>query len=104
MTAPTTDRDDWVGRVLEGKYRLIANAGEQIGGMMLIEPEWGPMPSHWTVYFDVADCDGTIAEAEHRGGKLMFPAMEIENVGRFAYLQDPRGAVFAVIQQAHPVE
>jgi len=26
--------------------------------------------------------------------------MEIENVGRFAYLQDPQGAVFAVIQ--HP--
>ena len=86
--------------VMEGKYHLLINAGEQAGGMMQIEPEWGPMPSNWTVYFGVEDCDGAIAEAERLGGKLLFPAMEIENVGRFAYLQDSQGAVFAVIQHA----
>jgi predicted enzyme related to lactoylglutathione lyase len=29
--------------------------------------------------------------------------VEIENVGRFAFLGDPQGAIFAVIQFAHPV-
>lgn len=86
--------------VMEGKYHILINAGEQVGGMLRIQPEWGEMPSNWTVYFGVDDCDGTVAEAESRGGKLLFPAMEIENVGRFAYLQDPQGAVFAVIQHA----
>lgn len=90
------------GKLMEGRYRLILNGEAEAGGMMPIEPEWGPMPSNWTVYFGVEDCDATVAEAERRGGKLLFPAMEIEDVGRFAYLQDPRGAVFAVIQQAHP--
>jgi predicted enzyme related to lactoylglutathione lyase len=28
--------------------------------------------------------------------------MEVKNVGRFTFLQDPQGAVFAVIQVAHP--
>jgi len=88
--------------VMEGTYRILLNAGEQAGGMLRIEPEWGDMPSHWTLYFGVDDCDGAIAEAARRGGKPLFPAMEIENVGRFAYLQDPQGAVFAIIQQAHP--
>jgi predicted enzyme related to lactoylglutathione lyase len=88
--------------VMEGKYCIFVNAGQEVGGMMQIEPEWGPMPSNWTIYFGVDDCDGTIAEAERRGGKLLFPPMEIENVGRFAYLQDSFGAVFAVIQQGLP--
>lgn len=88
--------------VLEGKYRILVNAGQEVGGMREIEPEWGPMPPSWTVYFGVDDCDATVSEAERRGGKLLFPIMEIENVGRFAYLQDPQGAVFAIIQQAHP--
>lgn len=88
--------------VMEGKYRVLVNAEDEVGGMMQIEPEWGPMPPNWTIYFGVEDCDGLIAEAERRGGKLLFPAMDIENVGRFAYLQDPQRAVFAIIQQAHP--
>jgi predicted enzyme related to lactoylglutathione lyase len=88
--------------VMEGKYHILVNAGQDVGGMMQIGPDWGPMPPNWTVYFGVGDCDGTIAEAERRGGRLMFPAVEISNVGRFAYLQDSQGAVFAVIQQAHP--
>jgi len=86
--------------LMEGKYHVWLNDGEQAGGMMRIEPEWGEVPPNWTVYFGVDDCDGTIAEAQRRGGNLLFPAMEIESVGRFAYLQDPQGAVFAIIQ--HP--
>ncbi len=88
--------------VMEGKYHLLVNAEQQVGGMMQIEPEWGPMPSNWAIYLGVDDCDGTIAETERRGGTLLFPAMEIENVGRFAYLQDPQGAVFAIIQHPDP--
>jgi len=88
--------------VMEGKYHIFVNDGQEAGGMMQIEPEWGPMPSNWTIYFGVDNCDRTVAEAERLGGNLMFPTMEIEHIGRFAYLQDPQGGVFAIIQQAHP--
>jgi uncharacterized protein len=84
----------------DGEYRLLLNRGEQIGGLLRIRPEWGDMPPNWTVYFGVDDCDRAVAVAQQQGGNLLFPAMEIPNVGRFAYLQDPQGAVFAVIQ--HP--
>lgn len=87
--------------VMEGRYSIFVSGGQQIGGMMQIEPDWGPMPPNWSVYFGVEDCDAAIAEAERLGGKLLVPAMEVENVGRFAFLQDPQGAVFAVIQSAH---
>jgi len=88
---------------MEGKYHIFAHAGQEVGGMMEIEPEWGPMPPNWFIYFGVDDCDGTISEVEHRGGKLLFPAMQIDHVGRFGYLQDSQGAVFAIIQRAHPM-
>ncbi|MEA3278619.1 MAG: VOC family protein [Pseudomonadota bacterium] len=89
--------------IMEGKYDIFASEGKEVGGMLQIEPDWGEVPPNWSVYFGVEDCDAAIAEATHLGGKPLFPAMEVENVGRFAFLQDPQGSVFAVIQLAHPV-
>jgi len=86
--------------VPEGKYQLLLLGEQTVGGMMEIEPEWGEMHSNWTLYFAVADCDGTAAKARETGGGLLFPAMEIAGVGRFAYLQDPQGAVFAILEEA----
>lgn len=88
--------------VMEGQYHLFSLGEIEVGGMLQIQDDWGPVPPNWCVYFGVADCDGSLAQAERLGGKILFPAMEIENVGRFAFLQDPQGAVFAVIQLAHP--
>lgn len=74
-------------------------AGEKsIGGMMQIQPEWGPVPSHWMPYFQVADCDATLALATQLGGKAVTQAMDIPNVGRFAVMQDPQGAHFSIIR------
>ncbi len=95
----------WTARtsesVTQGQYQIFVGAGHEVGGMMKIGDDWGPVPPNWTVYFCVQDCDATVAESERLGGRTLFPAMEIDNVGRFAYLQDPQGAVFAVIQPAY---
>jgi predicted enzyme related to lactoylglutathione lyase len=56
------------------------------------------VPSHWLPYFQVADCDATLKKATEMGGKVLMPAMEVPDVGRFATLADPQGAVFAVLQ------
>jgi predicted enzyme related to lactoylglutathione lyase len=68
-------------------------------GMMAMPKEVpGEVPTHWLPYFEVADCDATVKKAADLGGKALMPPMEAANVGRFATLQDPQGAVFAVLQ------
>ena len=71
-----------------------------VGGMIEIAPEMGPMPPNWLTYFAVADTDDTAAKAKKAGGAMMMEPMDIPNVGRFAVIADPQGAVFAVIKTA----
>jgi predicted enzyme related to lactoylglutathione lyase len=89
--------------LMEGRYILFELDGRPIGGMLEIQPSWGPMPPNWTVYFGVSNCDATVAAAIRLGGAAVMEPMEIEDVGRFTYLTDPEGVGFAVIQFAHPV-
>lgn len=57
------------------------------------------MPSMWTVYFQVADCDATVAKIKELGGAVMMGPENIEP-GRFAVCADSTGAVFQVIQMS----
>jgi hypothetical protein len=49
-------------------------------------------------YFAVGDADTIAARARELGGSLKVAPTDIPNVGRFSVIQDPQGAVFAVIQ------
>ncbi len=71
--------------------------GKDIGGMMAITDFMGPIPPHWMNYISVPNCDETVAKAASLGGKALFPPMDVPNVGRFAAIQDPQGAVLSVI-------
>lgn len=86
--------------LMEGRYVLFELEGKPVGGMLQIQEDWGPMPPNWTIYFGVADCDSTLETAARLGGSVLTGPMEIEKVGRFAYLRDPQGATFAVIQRS----
>jgi uncharacterized protein len=78
-----------------------AHVGDQaVGGLMQIAPEMQGMPSNWKPYFMVDDVDATVQKAQSLGVKEMFGPMDIEGVGRFAILNDPQGAAFAVIKLA----
>ena len=46
----------------------------------------------------VENTDATIGQVKKLGGKVLSPAVDVPNVGRFATLMDPQGAVFAVLQ------
>jgi uncharacterized protein len=78
-------------------YCEIHNQGCPIGGMLQIQPEWGPVPPNWLAYLSVANTDEVIAKTKAGGGSLKMGPTDIP-VGRFAVLGDPQGAVFAVIQ------
>lgn len=70
-------------------------AGEQRVAGMLPVPAKG-MPSQWLVYFVSDDVDASVSRAQELGGKLLMPAFDVAGVGRFATLQDPQGAAFAL--------
>jgi predicted enzyme related to lactoylglutathione lyase len=68
------------------------------GGMYRLSGPMEGVPPHWLVYFSVADCDGTVDRAKALGASVVIPPSDIPDVGRFAYLRDPQGAMFAVIR------
>lgn len=54
------------------------------------------VPSHWQVYFAVADTDATIAQATAMGATVLDGPAD-SDFGRVAMLADPTGATFKVI-------
>jgi predicted enzyme related to lactoylglutathione lyase len=79
------------------EYTTVALPGEDtpLGGI-------GPMfgsdgPSHWLLYFAVADIDAAVATAVGNGGRVVTGDMT-SPFGRMAELADPAGARFLVIQ------
>ena len=71
---------------------------QDIGGMMKMTAEWGDIPAHWMSYFTVDDCDATAAKVTELAGSVCVPPTDIANVGRFAVVNDPAGAVFSIIE------
>jgi len=74
------------------------------GGVMQISPEMAAagLTPRWGIYFEVADCDATVAKAVELGGTVLMGPETMENVGRLAQMLDPHGASFAVIASAMP--
>lgn len=88
--------EDW-------SYTIWAHGEKQVGGMMDLAnlPGGGDqVPPHWSVYVSVDDVDQATERAIAAGGTLLNPCMDIPNVGRFAVIQDPQGAVFNLFKSA----
>lgn len=81
-------------------YSEISNQGRAMGGIMQILKEWGNIPPTWLPYFMVSNCDATAARINQLGGRMRMPPTDIPNVGRFAVVADPQGAVFEIVQLA----
>jgi uncharacterized protein len=77
-----------------GMYTMLHAAGKGIGGIVPLDPAHG-VPSHWIGYVTVPDVDAAVARAEELGGKACVPATDIPEVGRFAVVEDPKGAVLS---------
>jgi predicted enzyme related to lactoylglutathione lyase len=85
------------------KYTLWKVDGEMVAGGMPMGDQFPPeVPPHWAVYFAVDDTDATAEKAKQLGGQVQVEPMDIPDVGRFAVISDPQGAVFSVIKNAQP--
>lgn len=83
------------------EYTVVSLGEKPVGGIYQLKADQ-PMPSIWGIYFEVNDCDKTIEAAKAKGATLCMGPHDMPNVGRFATLQDPQGAMFSVIKSATP--
>ena len=85
----------WGTQEMQGMpYTMWTANGTPIGGVMELQAPG--VPPHWLAYVSVPDADATVKQVESLGGKTFVKSNDIPNVGRFAILGDPDGAVFAV--------
>ena len=77
-------------------YALWMAGQAQVGGLMALPPEAAGTPPHWLVYIGTPNVDATAEHGVRLGARVVKPAADIPNVGRFAVLADPQGATFAV--------
>jgi len=83
----------------DGSYTVLNNSsGSGVGGMMKLPDQAKQMgaPPHWMMYIGTPDVDGMAMRIAQMGGKVHKQPEDIPTVGRFAVVQDPYGASFAI--------
>jgi predicted enzyme related to lactoylglutathione lyase len=83
----------------DGTYWIASRDGREVGGLMK-KPAGAPMPSYWSSYILVDDVDAAARRCTAAGGQVLRPPDDIPNVGRFAVVADPSGAVLQPFRAA----
>ncbi len=83
-------------------YTMWKNGETPVGGVWPLPAELASqgVPPNWLPYISTDDVDETVAEATQLGGRVVLPPKDIPNMGRFAMLADPQGAMFAIYRSA----
>ncbi|SCW30693.1 hypothetical protein SAMN02927900_00443 [Rhizobium mongolense subsp. loessense] len=89
----TKDHDFDMGEM--GAYRIFAEHGKQIGGMMT-KPANVPM-CYWGYYFNVPAIDSAIERVNAGGGKVIVGPMEVPGGSWIINATDPQGAFFCLV-------
>jgi predicted enzyme related to lactoylglutathione lyase len=69
--------------------------GDRVNGGMMPLPAQAEAPSHWLVYFAVADLDAAATRIGELGGEVVVAPMDVPG-GRILVARDPQGAYFAL--------
>jgi hypothetical protein len=104
-----TDVVGWTAQPFPGAAGMprytVMNAGERgVGGVMNLPDaakEMG-MPPAWLGYIYSSDAEATAEAVKKAGGKVHREPADIPDVGRFAVVADPQGAVFMLLQPNGP--
>lgn len=78
-------------------YTVLSANGQGLAGIMA-KPEGAPFPNMWTGYIFSDDVDADVKKAVKLGGKVCKEPEDIPQVGRFAVLADPHGAMFNIMK------
>ena len=116
MTSDMADATAFYPKVVGWKVQPPVNAGTDysvfvadsgsVGGAMPLPEEARKMGArpHWLPYVGAENVDDTLETAERLGGKVLRPASDVENIGRYAVLADPQGAAFGIYRPLHPAD
>jgi predicted enzyme related to lactoylglutathione lyase len=74
---------------------LVPGTGDVVAGVCQARGSNADLPSQWLIYVSVPDVDTAAATAAERGGRVLAGPRPMGG-GRFAVIQDPAGAVFAL--------
>jgi predicted enzyme related to lactoylglutathione lyase len=78
-----------------GKYYMFGRAFE-LGGMMTKPPSMAHVPTHWNIYFRVADVDARAEQVKSKGGQILNGPMDVPGGDRIVQCLDPQGAAFSL--------
>ncbi|MET9548812.1 VOC family protein [Streptomyces sp. NPDC006627] len=80
-----------------GGYSQFQLSGRTAAGAMAMAVD--EAPPAWTLYFRTVDADATVKSVEQAGGRSLFEAADVLDLGRMAGLADAAGVPFSVWQQ-----
>ncbi|MFV0643095.1 MAG: VOC family protein [Sphingomonadaceae bacterium] len=81
-------------------YRIISKSGIPVAGLMPIDntmAEHGARP-FWGGYISVHNAKQVVSDLQGKGGKILTPLQHLPDVGHFALIADPQGAMFYLMQ------
>lgn len=79
-------------------YTTLYNGNEMVGGLYEMGPDMKNMPSAWIPYFEVSKIDDALNIVGKNNASIIVPKNYAEGVGHFAVIQDPKQAVFGLLQ------
>lgn len=80
------------------EYWSLHTGPTTVGGLMQMSEHFpAAEPSHWNLYFAVADTDAATQKLEQLGGRVLQPAFDTP-YGRMSAVADPFGARFCLIK------
>jgi uncharacterized protein len=78
-----------------GKYYMFGRAFP-LGGMMNKTGDMAQVPSHWGLYFRIADVHAGAERVKANGGKILNGPMEVPGGDWVVNCMDPQGAAFSL--------
>src|SRR5437016_5817063 len=84
----------WTFKPGDHDYEHIVAGGQEIGGLMMLDPKHGAPPP-WIGYDVVDSVDAAGATVSKYGCKVPMPKMYIPTLGQIAVCADAQGAVFS---------
>jgi hypothetical protein len=87
------------GLITRFDYRDWETAGRVVAGMIPMTDDLYPahVPGHWRISIEVIDCAAAASRCADLGGRVIAGPMAV-GIGDYAYLRDPSGAGFGVIE------
>lgn len=91
----------WSTSVMESgpgsPYSMWVAPTGTVGGVMQL-PDGDASPPYWRAYFGTPDVEETTIETGDLGGSVITAPFDVPDMGRFAVLRDPQGAIFAAYE------